>query len=70
MAKLFIVPSGEKYPDTYDRKLSDDFRSIISTCGLCGEVLKGSVNDGLRRREVEHYLMCPKKVPCSSAPPS
>jgi hypothetical protein len=53
-------------PDTFDRKLSDDFAAIQSTCEMCGEVLVGSVSDGLPKREVEHFLACAKKPVSSS----
>lgn len=56
--------------DTFDRKLSYDYMTIESTCEICGEVLRGTVSDGLPKREVEHFLSCVKKPAPSSQPSS
>jgi hypothetical protein len=61
MTRTVRVHHGVPYTDIFHRTLSEDHTQIVSRCELCGEVLIGSVSQGLPRREVEHFLTCRKK---------
>ena len=61
MVRTVKVHHGAPSNDTFSRTLSNGGTKIVSRCELCGEVLVGSVSEGLPRREVEHFLACTKK---------
>jgi hypothetical protein len=61
MAKSAAKNSSHSHYSTleaYDRKISSDSRTITSTCQRCGLVFRGTVDDGLAQRELDHLLEC------------
>jgi hypothetical protein len=59
MAKTPIsIVQVAAHPETFRRTLSEDHAEIVSRCEICGEVLTGTVRNGLPKREVQHFISC------------
>jgi hypothetical protein len=68
MAKApFNIIQATPHPETFRRTLSEDHTEIVSQCERCGEILSGTVRNGLPSREVKHFISCSKADRKSSA---
>jgi hypothetical protein len=68
MAKApFSIMRAAQHLETFRRSLSEDHTEIRSQCERCGEILSGTVRNGLPKREVQHSVACSKADRESSA---